>query len=188
MTGKINPPAFLEKFIEDYVRDGQSKSISFLEKSMLESLFTSVLREKDKFLTSWFRFDITLRDVIVISNSRKFDLDLQHLLISEIAELNGGLHDLSEFALVDGLPIHHRENSPTALEKVLDKLRWKYIEQITSFSFFDLHALFAWFLKLQIVARWKGGWTSEESEEKLSNLTSHVLEDFNYSEAFKNLK
>jgi len=181
-TGLMSPPAFLKDFLEEYGQNIDQLSLVETEKLLLKAFYHRAFQEEDNFLEDWFRFDLRLKNTITISNSRKFDIDLKHLLLDELNEDSHTLEDFVYQSLIDELHRHHEENHPVMLEKLLDKIRWKYIDQLSSFSFFDLHAVFSWFLKLQILDRWRGDWSQDDAEKKLTELTEVTLKDFNINE------
>ena len=84
-------PLFLKNFFEQNSNEKDQLPISEIEKRLLESFYELALQEDDDFIRSWFNFDLQIRNLVTISNSRKFDQEFKHLLIREMSSENNGL-------------------------------------------------------------------------------------------------
>src|SRR5690606_22255982 len=94
----------------------------------------------------------------------------------------------SEYSFASETGIRTKDDSPKNLEKILDRIRWKFIEELTAFSFFDLHVVLGYFLKLQIYLRWTGDWSKEDASGKMHFLLKYAMEGFTVPESFTTLK
>lgn len=164
-----------------------------IETFLLENFYEAVFRLNDSFLTAYFNFEKDLRNTIAVSNSRKFDFNPEKYLIATSLYNGRSKENLkynitSEYSFASEIGIRAKHDSPKNLEKVLDRIRWKFIEELTAFSFFDLHVVFGYFLKLQIHLRWTGDWSKEDASARMHSLLQHSMEGFTVPESFTTLK
>jgi len=47
-----------------------------------------------------------------------------------------------------------RRNQPGEKERKIDAIRWNQAEELSTFDYFDINALLAYLVKVNIVARW----------------------------------
>ena len=145
------------------------------EKKLWGIFYSSVEATGDAFLIDWFQFDRQLRNTILNSNRRKFDLP----------ETNGK----EDFPEIDEANINfpnekellHKGNSPVELEMILDKIRWKYLSQLSSLSFFTIHTLFAWYIQYQLLVRWSSTISKEATQSVLKTLIETSMKDAQYA-------
>ncbi|GEM_PF-2711903 len=183
--GKLNPPYFMSELIDENRGRIQEIDLTGFEKRLLDNFYRWVFEGGNSYLRSWFKFDLTLKNTIAVSNSRKYKLDFKDPLLADLIGQTNGVGDLADFTIRDELNISHHDNNPAILEKILDKIRWNYIDLISPFSYFDEKAVFAWFLKFQILHRWIGDWSNDRSKEVINSLSTEILKEFQLPEQFK---
>ncbi len=140
------------------------------EARLWEIFFQSVEGVKDSFLINWYAFDHQLRKAIHQSNKRKFD----------ISATNGSTQNWPEwlerpdFDLPENGEFIHNGNTPVELESILDKIRWHYLDKLSSFSFFSLHQVFSWYLKYLLLERWVIPHDEQTPKTELETILKHT--------------
>lgn len=119
----------------------------FVSENLNADFYRKALASKDRFIASYFGFDLDLRNTRVAylnrSLGRPADMDIlvldeQEREFEELEEAN---------AVLGGSDILGRERG-------LDDLVWSKIDSLTIFDDFDIDAVLGFVAKLQIVARW----------------------------------
>ncbi len=142
------------------------------------------------FIRDWFRFDATLRNIVIALNCRKHNLTATGQIIgnSEASEKlrKSGAADFglgSELPWLEALTRVTELSDITEKEKGYDALRWKWIEDRTFFDYFTVPRVMGYFIKLQIVYRWIH--LSQAVGEKRFGQVLHDLESsFDFPEEF----
>lgn len=97
-------------------------------------------------LREWKRFGIVLRNEIVKQRASRMSKDFTKYLRGE-----GEGHPLMAAS------VHWivNQESPIDIERLLDKMRWGKLEELTEGHYFDIDFLIIYALKLQILERWQ---------------------------------
>lgn len=69
-------------------------------------------------------------------------------------------------------------NSPLAAEEILNKARWRYLDELEFEHYFDIERLVIFFIKLQILER-ISSFDTEEGRERLNAVVSQGTPDTN---------
>ncbi len=158
--------------------------------SLDEDFYASVLKHRNRFIRSWFHFDLNLRnakvrwlnarlgreaglDVLTGENPEAADADIEGFRFRE-----------GEFEEAAALADILAEENLLAREKALDDLSWKKADALTVFDYFDLEAVLAFIVKLKIADRWLV-LDPEEGRERFRRLVKEVKGTFkgvNYNE------
>lgn len=192
--GKKNSPAFLAEFFEENQKDIDELDLIKIESLVIEKFYKYVFQQNDPFLKDYFTFDRDLKNLLVFANAKnKSFKPFQHLTGEFNTDHSGGKQNLEndivrKYNLAEELTNMITDTSPVELEKKIDKIRWEYIDELAAQSYFDLHALFAYFLKYQLKHRWEGEWSEEAAQQRLDQLIDHAMESFNLPEALINPK
>jgi hypothetical protein len=185
-------PAFLAAEFEGKRELLDDMELEQLENQMLQSFYKAVSMLSDSFLKDYFRFDCDLRNILTACNARKFGFDPKPFLIGDNPIKNNltrshavdfGIGD--DYPYIDNIQQLLEEGNPIALEHYIDKLRWNYIDELTSFSFFDRHVVFGYFIKLMMVKRWVDLEAAEDGARRLDKLVTDIMEDFAFPEIFR---
>jgi hypothetical protein len=174
INGKIASPAFIRSFFDEYLNTSEAMSPSESEKKLWGLFYTAVSELEESFLKSWFHFDLQLKRAINVSNGRKFNLSTSEKENEMNVPIQNGF---SDFNVLKEKEFLHHENTPVELEVVLDKIKWKYLDQLSSFSFFTVHTVFSWFLKYQILLRWSGNLSDEQLNIRIKELITESIKD-----------
>ena len=132
----------------------------FSEKDLDNDFYAAALRQRNRFLREYFRFDLNLRNAKVrylnAQLGREPDMDVMTGEDPEAEDVdidgfrfNGG--EFMEAAKVDSVLA---ETDLVVREKGLDDLLWDKIDGLSTFHYFDIEAVLAYIAKLHIVTRW----------------------------------
>jgi hypothetical protein len=147
----MKPPFSFERFIElcsDFTPEKDFQVLSFLPKPE-EYMETG---EKPAIIRKWIEFDAGLRNELVRIRAVKKNTDPAPYLRPE-----------SLCAFTGSLPVitGDRTASLPDVEKVLDEIRWKGLEELATNHYFDLDFLITYAYKLLILLRWEKIRTAE---------------------------
>lgn len=132
------------------------------EKSLFGAYYALCSRSKSRFLREWAAFDRTLRNVTAAITARSLGRAVEEATVGggEIVEqlqrssasdfgLRGELVWLDQLiaAVSD-------EQNLVEKEHKIDLIRWNEASELASFDYFDINAVMAYLVKVNLVARW----------------------------------
>lgn len=168
MDFKYAGQAGFNSVISDIKRDLDEKDqglVEFLlkgfsEKDLDADFYAAALRQRNRFLREYFRFDLNLRNAKVrylnAQLGREPDQDVMTGEDPEAEDVDidgfrftGG--EFEEALKVDNILA---DKDLVSREKGLDDLLWDKIDGLSTFHYFDIEAVLAYIAKLHIVTRW----------------------------------
>ena len=168
MDFKYAGQAGFNSVISDIKRDLDEKDqglVEFLlkgfsDKDLNADFYAAALRQRNRFLREYFRFDLNLRNAKVrylnAQLGREPDQDLMTGEDPEAEDVDidgfrftGG--EFEEALKVDNILA---DKDLVSREKGLDDLLWDKIDGLSTFHYFDIEAVLAYIAKLHIVTRW----------------------------------
>ena len=168
MDFKYAGQAGFNSVISDIKRDLDEKDqglVEFLlkgfsEKDLDADFYAAALRQRNRFLREYFRFDLNLRNAKVrylnAQLGREPDMDVMTGEDPEAEDVDidgfrftGG--EFEEALKVDNILA---DKDLVSREKGLDDLLWDKIDSLSTFHYFDIEAVLAYIAKLHIVTRW----------------------------------
>lgn len=142
----MKPPFSFEKFLkmcEGLVSDEDAAVIASVASRASSSRFTGLLAKT--VLGKWYNFDTSLRNELVkIRAARKHIDPLKYLRHDGFTESS-----ISHAALAAA-----RNPSIIESEKMLDRQRWHFLDELSIGHYFDIDFLIIYALKLLILGRW----------------------------------
>ena len=115
----------------------------------------------NKFVSSWFEFNLTINNILIAFSARKYKWDIAQNVVgnTEVCEAlrTSGARDFGLSGEVDCLEQLMKISEITELverEKKLDSLRWNWMEEATFFDYFTVERIFAFLLQLEMIERW----------------------------------
>lgn len=161
--GEISPkelPAYLSVFISDYLNTPAESTV--LQEDHLAALYYEhAMKCGNKFVSSWFEFNLNLNNILVAFTARKFKWDVVANVVgdTEVCETlrTSSARDFGLSGEVDSFDALLKISEITELverEKKLDALRWNWMEEAIFFDYFTIERLFAFLLKLEMIERW----------------------------------
>lgn len=153
-------PSYLSTFISEYFNTPAEDD--FLHEDRLAALYYAyAMKCKNKFVSSWFEFNLTMNNVLVALTARKFKLDVAPLIVgdTEVSEAlrTSGARDFGltgEVDVLDQLVKISETEELVEREKKIDQLRWNWMEEATFFDYFTIERLFVFLLQLEMIERW----------------------------------
>ena len=152
-------PSYLSTFISEYFNTPAEDD--FLHEDRLAALYYAyAMKCRNKFVSSWFAFNLTMNNVLVALTARKFKMDIAPLIVgdTEVCEAlrTSGARDFGltgEVDFLDQLVKISETEELVEREKKIDQLRWNWMEEATFFNYFTVE-LFVFLLQLEMIERW----------------------------------
>ena len=118
------------------------------DEQLTEDFYRQILRNKNRFLREWFRFDLDLRNATVgyLNHQLHRAPDHDKILLEE--------REMEEFPELEAAEHILRGKDILQRERGLDELRWHKVDEITLLDYFDLETLLGYVAKLKIIDRW----------------------------------
>lgn len=161
--GEVSPtefPAYLSTFIIDYFNIS-ADSVMLHEDYLATLYYEYAMKCGNKFVSSWFEFNLNINNILVAFTSRKFKWDITSNIVgnTEICEAlrTSSARDFGLSGTVDVFDPLAKISEMTELverEKKLDALRWNWMEEAIFFDYFTIERIFAFLLKLEMIERW----------------------------------
>ena len=153
-------PSYLSTFISEYFNTPAEDD--FLHEDRLAALYYAyAMKCRNKFVSSWFAFNLTMNNVLVALTARKFKMDIAPLIVgdTEVCEAlrTSGARDFGltgEVDFLDQLVKISETEELVEREKKIDQLRWNWMEEATFFIYFTVERLFVFLLQLEMIERW----------------------------------
>lgn len=153
-------PSYLSTFISEYFN--VTAEDDFLHEDRLAALYYEyAMKCKNKFVSSWFAFNLTMNNILVALTARKFKVDIAPLIVgdTEVCEAlrTSGARDFGltgEVDFLDQLVKISETEELVEREKKIDQLRWNWMEEATFFNYFTVERLFVFLLQLEMIERW----------------------------------
>lgn len=161
--GEVHPndfPSYISVFISDYFNTPAESAV--LHEDHLAALYYEyAMKCGNKFIASWFEFNLTINNILVAFTARKYKWDIAQNIVgdTEVCEAlrTSGARDFGLSGEVDCLEQLVKISEITELverEKKLDSLRWDWMEEATFFNYFTIERIFAFLLQLEMIERW----------------------------------
>ena len=153
-------PSYLSTFISEYFNTPAEDE--FLHEDRLAALYYDyAMKCRNKFVSSWFEFNLTMNNILVALIARKFKMDIAPLIVgdTEVCEAlrTSGARDFGltgEVDFLDQLVKISETEELVEREKKIDQLRWNWMEEATFFNYFTIERLFVFLLQLEMIGRW----------------------------------
>ena len=132
------------------------------EKSLFEAYYEECAHSGSRFLREWSEFDRTLRNILAATVARSEQRPVDEAIVgggdaaeqlrrSSAADFGlKGEYDYAE-AVISAV---NDEHNILAKEHRIDSVRWAYADALSAFDYFDIDAVMAYLVKINLVARW----------------------------------
>ena len=145
--------------------DGTPKSESLLrleEDRLAAFYYRSMMKSKNKFCAQWAELNLNIKNVLALYTLRHLGWDAEqyivgdNLIAQKLREAKG--KDLGitaqELPLLPRITAIAEETDIARRERLIDVLRWDWLEEQTFFKPFDVEVLLSYYLQLSIIERW----------------------------------
>lgn len=153
-------PSYLSTFIFEYFNATAEDDFQY-EDRLAALYYEYAMKCKNKFVSSWFAFNLTMNNILVALTARKFKMDIAPLIVgdTEVCEAlrTSGARDFGltgEVDFLDQLVKISETEELVEREKKIDQLRWNWMEEATFFNYFTVERLFVFLLQLEMIERW----------------------------------
>lgn len=182
----------LQPYVQQFYAAYKDENFSFDGMSHEDYLaglyYEYAMHSENRFLHDWFEFNLNANNLLSAIACRKHGLDPQRFIIgnNEIAQ-NLRKSNARDFGLagmfdeLDTLLNIAEEPNLLTREKMLDELRWKWLEEHTFFNYFSVERVLALVLKCELINRWKP-LTQEKGTEVFRNLLDTLKEGVEFDE------
>ena len=153
-------PAYLSTFIADYFNTPLEEGC-LLENKLAALYYSYAMKCKNRFVASWFEFNLTVNNILVAVTARKYKMEVAPLIVgdTEVCEAlrTSNARDFGLSGTVDFVENLMKISEMSELvdrEKKIDQLRWNWMEDATFFNYFTVERLFVFLLQLEMIERW----------------------------------
>lgn len=168
---ELQHPSLLPEELQQVVRafadpEGEDaeevNTTQHFEKALFAAYYALCQRKGSRFLKSWSAFDCNLRNVTAALTARELGRSVEEVTVGggEIVEQleRSSASDFGlrgELSYIDTL-IAALQDEQNIIEKEhkVDMIRWNESLELSVFDYFDLNAILAYLVRLNIVARW----------------------------------
>lgn len=189
-------PGYIINFFARYLAEADKEAKE--EKDLLSPddrlsalYYEYAMRCGNSFVSAWFELNLNINNMLTAITCRKHGLEKARYIVgnNEVAELirSSNARDFGLSDSVEYLPELQRiaeEPDLIAREKKIDLLKWRWLEENTFFKTFDIEAVFAYLLKLEMIERWvtldkhTGEATFRQIIGTMKRGSEHTLDEF----------
>lgn len=183
-------PSYLYDFIKQYLNE--SSDFKVLPEDLLSGMYYSYAMScKNKFISSWFEFNLNINNIFTALMARKYKMDVAEHIIGDtdvcekIRTSNArdfGLNDILEY--FESIVRLSEIEDLIEREKKLDLLRWEWMENAVFFNYFTIERLFVFLIKIEMISRWLS-LDKETGKEKLREIINTLKEEISIPQELK---
>lgn len=160
-------PERVERVLRAY-RDPEGEDAAELDMSrtfaaaVFDAYYRTCAQSSSRFLRRWSDFDRTLRNIVAASVARAAEGDVASATVGD-DDITAQLQRSSaadfglrgELAFADeAIAAAVDEHNPLKKGRRLDDLRWAMADELSESDYFDINAVLAYLVRMNIVARW----------------------------------
>lgn len=171
-------PRYMQVFLQAYQQQEPLFPGMSWQNQLSWCYFDEALSVSSGFIQHWLQFDRDLRNLLTGISCRRHQRSTAGQLIGEYP-LTTAIHNSQarDFGLGMEFPILDRilqwdDLAWLSREKALDAIRWHHLDDMTTFDYFSLEWLMAYFIRLGILQRWDG-LHPEEGQAALRQMISN---------------
>jgi len=184
LTGGTTLPEYMNIFLRETAGGFDGR---ITENRLVELYYEEAVAVGNSFLAEYFRFKRTLKNIVSGINSRLFGYDLKGLLVGagDIQErmLQSSAQDLglgNSYPFIQELYSLAQSGNYTGLEKKIDAILSGYIDARGHVDPFSSEAVFSWFIKTGLSARWVFI-DQDKGREEMNRTIDWVVNSFSLS-------
>lgn len=173
-------PAYLRDFIGDWL-DG-TLGDALVQDTLAARYYAYAMEADNDMVKRWFAMNLDMNNMLAALTARKYGLDVAACVVGtgDVAEAlrKGGARDFG----LSGITELWEKVQPVAeqtdlveRERMIDSLRWKWLDEETFFDYFTIEPIFAFLVKEAIVERWLR-LSADEGAALLRRLISELKE------------
>lgn len=155
-------PGFMAQFVREYVANRKEPNY-FAEDRLMLRYWNYMQQEGTGFVKKWAELNINVSNILTAFICRQQQWDVERYIygdndVTESIRRNPTASDFGLTREVDYMPSLQKIvecTDPVEKERHIDALKWTWIEDETFLSNFDIDALFAYLLKVEMLERWQ---------------------------------
>ena len=153
-------PSYLSAFISEYFSMSAGNDVLY-ENRLTALYYAYAMKCKNRFVSSWFSFNLTVNNILAALTARKFKMEVAPLIVgdTEVCEIlrTSNARDFglgSEVEYLEQLVKISETSELLDRERKIDQLRWDWMEEATFFDYFTVERLFVFLQQLEMIERW----------------------------------
>jgi len=153
-------PSYLSAFISEYFSMSAGDDVLY-ENRLTALYYAYAMKCKNRFVSSWFAFNLTVNNILAALTARKFKMEVAPLILgdTEVCEIlrTSNARDFglgSEVEYLEQLVKISETSELLDRERKIDQLRWDWMEEATFFDYFTVERLFVFLQQLEMIERW----------------------------------
>ncbi|MGI6816260.1 DUF2764 family protein [Bacteroides sp. KG123] len=153
-------PSYLSAFISEYFSMSAGDDVLY-ENRLTALYYAYAMKCKNRFVSSWFSFNLTVNNILAALTARKFKMEVAPLIVgdTEVCEIlrTSNARDFglgSEVEYLEQLVKISETSELLDRERKIDQLRWDWMEEATFFDYFTVERLFVFLQQLEMIERW----------------------------------
>ena len=131
-------------------------------KSLMTAYYKVCEASKSRLLREWSKMDRTIRNIVAATVARQQGIAVEQVVVGEDSVVESlSRSSAADFGLRAELPFVEQlvaavadERNMVEKERKIDNIRWAELSELTTFDYFDLNAVIAYLVKVNMVARW----------------------------------
>ena len=131
-------------------------------KSLMTAYYKACEGSKSRLLREWAQCDRAIRNIVAATIARAQGIAIDTVVVGEGSVVESLLRSsAADFGLRAELPYVEAlvsavsdERNFVEKERKIDNIRWAEISELSTFDYFDLNAVVAYLVKMNMVARW----------------------------------
>jgi hypothetical protein len=183
-------PAYIEEFIQAFGDESPVGSNKSWENQITELYYAYVTGLGNDFAREWYSFEMDLNNILTASHCKKYQLSIEPELIGsnelteKLAKSNARDFGIgNEFPKIEQILRTVEETDLLTKEKKIDMIKWEFLDERTFFHYFTVEKIFAYLLKLEMIARWIK-LDKKTGEELFNRLLTELESSHNLPEEF----
>ena len=184
-------PSYLSTFITEHFSQSVEGANQLPEDRLASLYYAYAMRCKNRFVSRWFEFNLTVNNVLVALAGRKYKMDVSSLIVgdTEVCEAlrTSNARDFglgTELDYLDPVMKLAEVDDLVEREKKLDQLRWAWMEEATLFDYFTIERLFVFLLQVEMIERWLS-LDKEKGNQLFRQLIATLKDEVQIPEEFK---
>ena len=150
-------------------------------KSLLTAYYKACENSGSRLLKEWSQTDRTIRNIVAATLARQHGIAIDTVVVGEDSVTEAlSRSSAADFGLRAELPYVEQlvaavadEQNMLEKERKIDNVRWNELSELSTFAYFDLNAVIAYLVKVNMVARW-AALDAKVGREMLDRLVSEL--------------
>lgn len=183
-------PLYMYRFVEQYFILPPEEL--YRAEDILAGLYYAFAMQcGNKFVASWFEFNLNINNILAALTARKYKLDVQSVVVGTTEVCNQlKTSNARDFGLTDQLsyfePVMRVSETEDLVEreKKIDLLKWNWLEDEVFFHYFTIERIFVFLLRLEMIGRWIA-LDKEKGSELFRQLIDQLKNEVQIPEEFR---